>query len=395
MNKKVGLIVTLVLFNFASKAESKVDQNTLPATKSLMTEILNQFMGLKKYLVSDEEFQEPKNAAAISEHLKNLAATVKKTAHDPTLIKDNYKFSRDVLEDHVVETERVFRLGNKSYARWMTNSTLGICMSCHTQMPTTQRDVHVFMKSNNFSSKFDQAEFMFATKNFEGANKIYEKIITDFKKSDDGSSNLEKSIQRELAYHIRIKRDFAAAKALISEVQKNKQLPEFVTRNLSVWKDQIGKWQGIELPKVESGNSKDILKFTEERLSTKANHSGMESSDPRFISDLVVSGILYEYIQKVPTNSETPEVLYWLATIDRELNHSAFFSLADLYLKECMLKFPESPTAPKCYKEYSEEMILGYTGSAGTNIPIDVTNDLKFLKQFVDSKGKVPLKRAP
>ena len=98
--------------------------------------------------------------------------------------------------------------------------------------------------------------------------------------------------------------------------------------------------------------------------------------------------------QKKPTSSSIPEVLYWLAVVDREMTNSIFYSFADLYLKECMLKFPESGTAMKCYKEYESEMIFGYTGSAGTNIPREVLEDLKYLKTFVESKGKVPLKRS-
>ncbi len=48
----------------------------------------------------------------------------------------------------------------------------------------------------------------------------------------------------------------------------------------------------------------------------------------------------------------------------------------------------------KCYHEYEEEMVMGYTGSGGTNIPKEVLDDLKFLKSYVESNGKVPLKKS-
>ena len=238
-----------------------------------MAEFLNQFMELKKYLVSDEEFQDPKNTDDISAHLKALSKAVKKTTHDPILNQENFKFSREVLEDHVSETERVFRMGNKSYARWMTNSTLGICMSCHTQMPTQPRQFPVFMKSNFFTSDFDQAKFMFATKNFEGANKIYEEIVMDFPGNHVSADRLEKSIQRLVSYHIRIKRDLKAAKSTIAQFQKNKQLPEFLIRNFTAWNEQLDRWKNKKLPEVAIVQPKEINDFAEKNLSIEANES--------------------------------------------------------------------------------------------------------------------------
>ncbi len=391
---KFGIISIIVLINFGASAKTQAKVEDKIKTKESMSEFLDQFLGLKKHLVSDEEFQDPKNFSTISAHLKALSKAVKKTAHDPILNQENFKFSRDVLEDHVTETERVFQLGNKAYARWMTNSTLSICMSCHTQMPTQERLFAVFVKPNFFVSEFDQAEFMFATKNFSGASKAYRSLVVGYPKNALSQDKLEKCVQRELSYQLRIKRDFEAAKSAMVEFRKNKQLPEFLIRNLDAWTEQVGQWQKKKLPNVSTAKPEDIITFAKENLSIDANKSSIVSSAPRFISNLVVSSTLYEHLQKKPNSSAAPENLYWLAVIDREMTNSTFSGLADLYLKECMLKFPESSMAMKCYKEYEEEMVFGYTGSGGTNIPREVLEDLKYLKAFVESKGKVPLKRS-
>ncbi len=388
------IIALILFFCVCARAENSLPKNSKNRTKESMAEFLDEFIGLKKYLVSDDEFQDPKNFVEISTHLKKLAKAVKKTSHDETLNQENFKFSREVLEDHVSETERVFRLGNKSYARWMTNSTLGICMSCHTQMPTDSRQFGIFFKANYFTSDFDQAEFMFATKNFEGANAIYQGLVTGFPKNNLSADRLEKSAQREILYLIRIKRDLVAAKSLLNKFRQNKQLPEFLLRNLDSWTEQISLWQEKKLPDLAKASSKEIVGFAEKNLSIDANQSKVEASEPRFISNLVVSGILYEYLQKNPRSPDAPAILYWLAVIDREMTKSIFYNLADLYLKECMLKFPESPMAMKCYKEYEAEMVFGYTGSGGTNIPREILQDLKFLKSYVEAKGKSPLKRS-
>lgn len=390
----IRFIGLFLAFSMAAQAEALLKNEATPQTKESMSEFLTQFISLKKFLVSDEEFQDPKNAAEISKHLKELSIAVKKTQHDPILNQENFKFSREVLQDHVSETERVFRLGNKSYARWMTNATLGICMSCHTQMPTQSRHFPVFLKADFFTSNFDQAEFMFATKDFEGASKIYKKIIKGFPKNNLSAEKLDKSIQREISYQIRIKRDLGAARAAIAEFRQQKQLPQDMLKNLASWDKQLKKWQTKKLPDVAKAQPQEIANFAQKNLSLETNQKRIEDADARFVTHLIVSGVLYEYLQKQPKSSSVPEVLYWLAVVDREKNNSLFYSLADLYLRECMLKFPESSTAIKCYKEYESEIVFGYTGSAGTNIPNEVKEDLKFLKSYVEAKGKIPLQRS-
>ena len=190
-----------------------------------------------------------------------------------------------------------------------------------------------------------------------------------------------------------MQRDLKGAQSAIEKFKKNKQLPEFLSRNLEAWHKQLVQWQEIKLPDARKAKASAILNFAEKNLSLNANISRIDSSNPRYISDLVVSSLLYEFVQKQPQSPSIPEALYWLAVVDRELSNSPFYSLADLYLKECMLKFPETKTAMKCYQEYEAEMVFGYTGSGGTNVPREVLEDLKYLKKYVESKGKIPLRK--
>lgn len=394
MKNIIGLYILSVLCSLVVYAKPSSQASSPPTTKESMHQFLDQFIGLKKYLVSDDEFQDPKNAGDIAIHLKNLAEAVKITKHDQILNQENFKFSRAVLEEHITETERVFRLGNKAYARWMTGSTLGICMSCHTQVPTRDYKFSIFLKSDYFTSDFDRAEFMYATKNFDGAVELYKGLIAGYPKNYQSADRLEKSIQRALIYHIRVKRDFTEARKDINEFLKNKELPEFLNRNLKVWDAELGNWSKRKLPAFDKMKPNELDQFVANNYTFDTNRNRANSWDPKYISNLVLSGYLNEYLQHHPAAQATPEILYWLSVMDREINHSAFYSFADMYLKECILRFPETPMAMKCYKEYEEEMIFGYAGSAGLNIPKEVRDDLKYLKSFVESKGKVPLKRS-
>jgi hypothetical protein len=386
----VTLIMTLTLAAviyfmnpqvWASESAGKTP--TRAQTKELMDQFLSHMVALKPYLVSEEKFADSKNAVEIDGHLKELAKLSKRAAHDPRLQLPGYRVSQKVLQDHVAETERVFRVGNNHYARWMLNATLSICMSCHTQIPTVSRELKNFEGTNTFVSKFDQAEFLFATRGFDQAKDLFDGLISNYPSDKLKSDQLETALERVIAYYARIKRDPEAATAALMRYQKNNQMPEYLQGDISAWIKSFEEWKKDPTPEFKSESQ--VIEFAQKNLNPKVSGYVMTTDDPRAAVYLKVSGVLYEYLQKHPNSAVTPELLYWLAICDKGLSNNFFFSLGDIYLKECVIGFPQSPAAKKCYDEYEQETIVSYSGSAGTNIPEDVKRELATLKALVNS----------
>jgi hypothetical protein len=361
-----------------------------PETKVSMANFLTELIALKKYFVSDDTFNDPKNAGDIAAHLKTFTQVIKQADHDRTLNQENFRFTRQVLQNHISETERVFRLGNKSYARWMMTSTVSICMSCHTQIPSTSRSFTDFKNPKMFSSDFDEAEFLFATRAFEQGSAIYDHLITSYPKPRTRPEQIETALERQVAYYSRIKRDPSGALTKFRTYQKNKDLPVFAQKNLASWIQQFGDWSKQRSFDPRSATENEIESFAEKYMDLNSTLM-MEASNPRLVSYLRVSGVLYEYLQTHPGTKITPKVLYWLSICDRSVNKGFFNSQADLYLRQCILEYPADPIAKKCYSAYEEETALGYSGSGGTHLPPEVVTDLKELKKILDNNGKVPL----
>jgi hypothetical protein len=391
MNSKILLIAVLCSQLLLAKTKEK---EQVVDTKTSMNSFLEEFIGLKKFLVSDEKFKDPNNALSIQTHLQRFSEAVKKTRHNPVLTQGNFKFSRFVLEDHITDIERVFRVGNKSYARWMVNSTLNICMSCHTQQPTSSKRFSEFLNPKDFESDFDKAEFLFAVKDFKKANSLYQDLIQNYVDASLSGEKLETAVRRQVAYFARVNRDFTEGQEVLKKFLTNKNLPEFIKLNLAAWEEQFKKWSRIPLPNVKKSSPEEIIQFAEKNLSIDGPRSELPASDPKLITNLIASGILFEYLGLNPNSTKTPDILYWLAVSDRETNYTFYYSLADLYLRECIVQYSENPIAKKCYKEYETNTILGYTGSIGTNVPADVSKDLKRLKEMVNKNEVFKNKKA-
>lgn len=361
------------------------------STKKIMHRFLGELVALKKYLLFEDAFTDPKNSKEISSHLREFAALAKQAKHDPQLQQENFKFSRYVLEEHIADAERAFRLGNKSYVRWQLQSTVSLCMSCHLQMPTATRAFEEFQSLKMYSSNFDQAEFLFATRDFDKAFSLYNRILNEYPDNKVKIDQIETALERELAYFSRIKRDPKEALRYLKLYQGNKKLPEHLQRNIAAWISQLELWsKGPDLD-LATATEAQVLEFAKKNIDGKWTKAMSQANNPNLVRDLRVSGLLFEYLQGHPSSKITPEILYWLAICERSISTGFIYPLADLYLRECMIRYSSSPIAKTCFKEYEEQTVAGYTGSSGINVPPEVLRELNRLRKIVDSGGKVEL----
>jgi len=134
----LGLVIVLGSF-----ARSENDSKGYE-TKVLMGKFLTHMEALKPFFISEEKYMDSNNSQEIEQHLKDLSEIAKKANHNAQLKQESYRISAKVLSDHVSETERIFRTGNKSYSRWMLGSTMSVCMSCHIQVTAASRELKDF-----------------------------------------------------------------------------------------------------------------------------------------------------------------------------------------------------------------------------------------------------------
>lgn len=295
-----------------------------------------------------------------------LAKTAKAAGHDPQLEQENFKFSKRVLENHLSETARIFRLGNKPYAYWMTKATYSVCMSCHTQAPSSSRPFTEFSNQKFYTSELAQAEFLFATRAFDKAAESYNWMIENYGKSHSQLTWLEVSLKRMLAYYARIKRDPEAALAQFQKYKARANIPDHTKNVIDDWIAQIKNWKSNGKVDPKTMTDQQILSFIKKNLPEDPTPNINDAAYPNYVNYLYSSGVLYEFLQSHTKSKIVPQVLFWLAICERSVGSNFFFSLGDLYLHECITGYPADPIAKRCYKEYEDEMIMGYTGSSGT-----------------------------
>ena len=167
-------------------------------------------------------------------------------------------------------------------------------------------------------------------------------------------------------------------------LEKFTTLPQHTAVTHKALEGWISGLKGLDekgLGKLSNLDFKQIQKLVKEYLGP------LESPLPEVflppeeeVSRVWLRGVIYHYLLSGPPEDEVPYLLYWLALCDRSIEYNYYFTLSDLYLKECINNYASHSYAPRCYSEYREFMLYSYSGSAGTFLPPEVEDELEELK---------------
>jgi hypothetical protein len=190
---------------------------------------------------------------------------------------------------------------------------------------------------------------------------------------------IEESLERLLTINTKVFYKPRKAVGTLSQYQNSDDLPSPMKRDIREWIKDLKVWEKKKFNgKLESESA--LTKFIKENLE--------ELDGPSHVDLLVSAGALSKFINKYPNSSKVPEVLFYLGRIDYFLEHSYFYSLSDIYLKNCVVNYPKSRFARKCFQQYKDNLELGFTGTAGTNIPKEELAKLKELESKLQTKAK-------
>jgi len=393
--KFLTFVLSMTLLLSASAAESKKKYNT---TKQAMDDIFQSFVNLIPYSTDEMKWKDPNARAYIQGNLSKISEAFKSAKHLSAINLPGFRPSFDVVREHLEATIDAFNSNHKIFARTRLKATTQICLSCHSQLPQNKSQSLMKLVSqktrNDFATDFEYAEFLFLVRDYPKAVRYYDseiqsriKLNKDLKNihNNEDSHYLDFSIEQSLRKVLTIytKVDYAPQKA-IDFLDGYKNQPEFnagLIKELNLWIKDLKTWQASKFDK-KLKNNKELDAFIAKHLAkfekTPATAGGND------VTLLIANGALYSFLNAHAKSDKVPEVLFWLAETDKVLNQSYFFSLSDIYLRECVSNYPRSPFAKKCYKSYEDSIFFGYTGSSGTHVPKEELEKLEKLKSYLE-----------
>jgi hypothetical protein len=260
------------------------------------------------------------------------------------------------------------------------------CAGCHTQDDRSQA-LSFGKLAPNTTDPLQNARFRYIVRDYAGALKLYETFI-DAQPRLAYSGPVLDALEGELTILAQVFRDSERGAAHFrNRIERSGgSMSKQVRKDMQSWIrgfDEIRKARikAFEptLAELEGWAKQFILR-----------HEGVPivTAEHEKVVYLWLRGLLHEYVQAHPQDERMPELLYWLAITDRVLDYNFYYSLADLYLKECIVHYPAADAAEDCYAEYERYVEFAYSGSSGPHVPAEIRDELILLREVLDAARK-------
>ena len=372
---------------FEGELKTEVKFSAIPRHQNLnqiMTDIGRTMVEIYPLVVAKRVLKKPE-IKTIDNALTKLANLF--AAAEPFIDKksDGYQVSYEFVSQYLKVVQSVLETQHIDYARSHLYALGEVCTTCHTQ-DSTLRTLFSGTTRNHFNSDFAYAEFNYMTRNYAEAVRYYEKHLTSHQEKTELA--IIQPLQRIITIYTQVNNKPAKGIAILKKylsLNDHTMDTEIQLKNWITGLEQLNKSGLINDKPVTF----EMLKnYTYQYLGDLDNlNIEITSNAKQEVQRVWLRGQLYHYLNSNPPASEVPMILYWLAVADRSIAYNFYFSMTDLYLKQCVLKYPQHNYAHRCYREYREYMDYTYTRN-GEPIPEGIKKELMELKMKLSEKSK-------
>ena len=338
-----------------------------------------EIAALQKYMLSDDMFKSMMNEGEIRKSLDSITAHVSDLKRGSFNNDAALKTNIGLLHQHMTDTSRAFKTGNKPYARMMLQSSLQMCIACHTRIKTS--DFKLPRVNMDDATLIEKAEFFYATRQFDKGKEVYESMIRDFPENMVGHWEIHRALLALAIYYTRIKEDPSAGAVYFKKVAEKNTFPLYLRSELRGWTKDLQDWSSEKKTNDTVTEAQFLAKA--KKLLTADEFRMIPTKPGNFhIRRLRASALLHHVLETPGSSPAKGEALLYLGQIYHRIASSLFFRFGEMYLKACVQEYPKTKVAQNCYTALEQAVIEGYSGSAGTNLPEDEQMELLKLKRL-------------
>lgn len=383
--RKLFLCVFYVTASFSPLAFS-ADASQEQA-KAVMANVYDSYVKIIPFAYSSKiiDFKNKKTKEELLTNLNDLSQFFKGAKHAEFFGRPGFRPSLETINEHLEETILSVQSNNFIFAQKRLNVLGALCVSCHSQLPESVsknafRDNIKKEKRERFDSDFSYANYLYLVRRFDESKAMFEKAIESSIGHSGKYTNQEvaSSLRKILSIDTKIKFDYAKASAFVTKWEKDSRLSINDKKMVKRWALNLKNWKDFNPEAIKS-----MPDFIQKNLAPLDMKKELIFSGEDDVTLLTASGVLLNYLVENPNSELAPEILYWLSLVEHRMSQTYFYSLGDLYLKDCIKKYPTSPYAKKCYQEYADSIEAGFSGSSGTDIPPEEKRELLKLKSLL------------
>lgn len=339
------------------------------------------------FLTHRENFMEKKNEKIIEKRITDLQSAFKLAKHDGLLKEDLFAPSYAVINESIDNSLSAFKKGKKDYAHWRLKEITSHCIDCHTRLPPSHtssfQNGELSINEKKFEDRYNLGIAQLIVRRYFDAKTSFTRSIQDRLISKD-FKDIILPFKQLLVIETKVEKKPDSLIETFKQYQKKEELPEDVRTSLSAWIERLRHWKGKKELKEGLISDKAVEAFIKKELIPLKKKNALDEGNE--VDLLIASGLFSNYLFENPDSKMAPEISYWLGWAEKYLKREAFFGPGDLFLKQCVKRYPSHPVARKCLDEYEESIVFEFSGSSGTHIPADIQKELDDLEELIKKK---------
>jgi hypothetical protein len=380
--KKFNCVCTLLLslLSVNARAESQVPANDQAKTRKIMAEIFTALTTVLPMSMDTKEFTDPKNRDKILTELQKMRDSTESFVNHTKRFDGSYGFTAKAMAGDIRDIYNWYQKGSTSEARYLLQQVTDNCVSCHMKLPDPGHAprMDTFFKDVSIAklSAPEKTRLQVALRQFDDALATWEEMFKTWPNPTELFAM--DTLPEYLKVVIRVKGDMKRAKVALDNLALRSDLPKYMTREVNAWKDSLAKLS------TEMTQKGDELKRADKIISNARKTMEYPMDRTGFIDFVVASGLLNrQLLNKAITPEQTSTAYYLLGITESMIGRSTWLSQTDFYLEAAVRAAPKSKSAQKAFDAYEQQIIMEYSGSAGTNIPEEAQQNLEELRRLV------------
>ena len=381
--KKISSIGICVLV-LACQSSKEPPAAVTPAESTLagsMQNLKSNLSHLLPIILNPEQFNAVQNHERIETDVKNLVDISKQVNHSASMasMDPSLRFISTAFSQDLARAQESLELGKREFARYTLLNVTAYCIECHTRTSAgpsfTTPELEKTLQS---LSPMARGEFLLSTRQFDKAFLEFESVIQSLLSGGTRMFELDKAVRYSLAISVKFQKDPKKSLEIVKLIQTASKAPYYLKQDAHAWEISIKEWQNEKKAKIPV----DVLKVSESLL--KAGHSAQLGSSNRGGEIYFLRAIseLNNFLRTDLDKEKQGHALFLMGTAYESVGDVSIWSLHEDYYESCIRTVPHTKWAERCYTKLEESSYLGFTGTAGVQLPVDIEMKLDQLHKL-------------
>lgn len=380
------IFITAAVVFVACKTTKKEATTETAQWSGQMQSMAENLKKLVPYLYDRKAFTDPKNRDEIKMTLKNFAQAAHKIepSSGKNFIGDQLllEYSISGLQSDLNRSLQSFELGQFEYSRSVAKTSLSSCFRCHS---VKSEGATAAWKLDDIPrltlAPLEKADLLVAARKYEEALVFMESQLNSPEFLASYGVDFEGLLRRYMALLIRVEKDPQRALNSLNKILDRGDTPNYVLEQAEGWKKSLEAWRREKSSKIKNPN--DLFAQVDQRFKRAVQLQTYEKDHAGDVEYLRATTVLHEGLPLTKTPQDQARALFLLGRAYEVLDDLGEWNLHENYYEACVLRDPKSPIAKNCLNRLEASLYLGYSGSAGVNLPADERARLKKLREQV------------